>query len=122
MRKKVIISLIIVIAIIISLLIIVSQNKKTITKVKDNICEISSFTLGDNGTEIGITINNTTSKSINLNKVTVDLYDTSNKKIKSLNKTIENKVKPNSRISIKINDKEKFSSTANIKCSLYKIN
>ena len=124
MSKKIaIISLIIVIAITITILIIfVFQNKKTITKVKDNICNISTFTITDNGTEIDVTINNQTSKNINLNKVTVELYDSNNKKIKTINKKIEKKVKTNGRILIQINEKEKYSSTANIKCLLYQIN
>ena len=50
------------------------------------------------------------------------LYDSNNKKIKTINKKVEKKVKTNSQILIQINEKEKYSSTANIKCLLYKIN
>lgn len=123
MKRKKIISLIIIILIIITLLItFTTKNKPTITKVHDNICEVYAFTLTDNGTEIDISINNNTSQNINLNKINLELYDSNNKKIKVIKKNIDNKLKPNSKTAFKIKEQDKYPSTANVKCLLYKIN
>ena len=123
MKKKIILIIGIVVVLICILILIINNSKKEEVKVSDkNACTITSFTLTDTGTEIEIKINNSSKENINLSKLNVDLYDSSNKKIKYIEKNLSNEVKPNSDVSIKINEKEKYPSIAKIECSVYKIN
>ena len=86
MQKKCIITLMFAIGVIIILSIIFILQNEKITKVTDHICEISSFTITDNVTEIDI--NNTINKNIDLNKITLELCDSTNNKINTINKNI----------------------------------
>ncbi len=120
MKKKIFICLIIIVIIVIALVLFINySNKKTVSKI-NTMCEIASFTLGDNGTEIEVKITNDTNKNLKLDSLNLDLYDTSNKKIKSLNKKITRELKADNYISLKINFKEQYPETNTIDCTVYK--
>lgn len=119
-NKKIFICLIIIVIIAIVLgLFINCSNKETVSKI-NTTCEIASFTLGDNGTEIEVKITNDTNKNLKLDSLNLDLYDTSNKKIKSLNKKVTKELKVSNSVSLKINSKEQYPETNTIKCTVYK--
>ena len=119
-NKKIFICLIIIVIIVITLGPFINHsNKKTVSKI-NTTCEIASFTLGDNGTEIEVKITNDTNKNLKLDNLNVDLYNTSNKKIKSLNKKVTKELKVGNSISLKINSTEQYPETNTIECTVYK--
>lgn len=122
MKKKVVLIIGIIVVLICILILIINNSKKEVEISDKNVCTISSFTLTDTGTEIEVRINNSSKENINLSKLHLDLYDSSNNKIKYIEKSLDNEVKPNSNVSIKINEKDKYPSVAKLECSVYKIN
>ena len=122
MKKKVVLIIGIIVVLICILILIINNSKKEVEISDKNACTISSFTLTDIGTEIEVRINNSSKENINLRKLHLDLYDSSNNKIKYIEKSLDNEVKPNSNVSIKINEKDKYPSVAKLECSVYKIN
>lgn len=105
MKKKII--LIIAIIIFIGLtFFIVLYNKKEYVEIKtNNACTISSFTLTDNGTEIEVKLNNESKSILNIDKIKVILYDSSNNKIKIINQNFNKVIDPNEDYALKINEK-----------------
>lgn len=122
MKKKIILIVGIIVVLICVLFLIINNSKKEVEISDNNACMIASFTLTDTGTEIEVRINNSSKENINLSKLHLDLYDSSNNKIKYIEKSLDNEVKPNSNVSIKINEKDKYPSVAKLECSVYKIN
>ena len=111
MKKKIIMFAILIIIILINFLISNQDKKENLEK---DICKIETFTLTDNGTEIEISID---SKDY-INRVKIYLYDSNSQKIKTINKTINKKIKCNEIIKIK--DRTMYPETSNATCEIYK--
>lgn len=113
MKKKIMILVILIIILLTGFLIL---NKGEKEKLEKDSCKIETFTLTDNGTEIEVSID---SKEY-VDRININLYDSTNKKIKTIEKKIGKKIKSNELIKIKEN--KQYTETNTVKCTTYIIN
>lgn len=113
MKKITVTVIVILIIVILTGFLILKNDRKEITKSNKDICQIESFTLTDNGTEIEISIDS----KLTVEKVKINLYDSNNKKVKTIEKSIGKKT--NNNEIIKIDEKNQYPEVANIKCAVY---
>lgn len=114
MKKTIIVVILIGLLIILFIgFLILKKDKKEITVLNEDVCKIESFTLTDNGTEIEVSINS----NLTIKKININLYDSNNKKIKTIEKNIGKEIKNNELI--KIEDKNQYPEAASTKCVVY---
>ena len=84
--KKIIFIIIPIILILLAVFIVVVYNKnEKQTEFKNISTTTETFTITDNGTEIDVLIKNNNVKEIIINEIDVNLYNSQNKKIKTIN-------------------------------------
>ena len=120
-KRKLLIIVIVIIFIMFILMFFVTRHDK-IVKIEDkNSCELISLTITDNGTEIEVQVNNNSNKTKKLNYLSIDLYDSNNKKLKTIKQKERSIVEPKSNKIFKITDQKRYLSVNKIKCSVYEI-
>ena len=120
-KRKLLIIAIVIIFIMFILMFFVTRHEK-IVKIEDkNSCELISLTITDNGTEIEVQVNNNSNKTKKLNHLSIDLYDSNNKKLKTIKQKERSIVEPKSNKRFKITDQKRYLSVNKIKCSVYEI-
>lgn len=119
MKKKILIIILVILLLSVISIIFISNSKEKIKVNLKNISAITeSFTITDSATEIEVKLKNDNLKEIKIQKVEAALYDTSNKKITTLEYTKALKLETKKEKIVQIKSNEKYPNTANIK---YKI-
>ncbi len=121
MNKKILITVItilLLVAVLTTFFILTTKDKN---KVDNNKLETNqiSFTIGDKGTEIEIEIKNNNNFEVNIKKVIANIYDENNKKIGTITKETDTKLKSHKKQKFKLISENKYVNASQIK---YKIN
>lgn len=121
--KKIICITIPIVLILLSIIIVVmfNHNKvKSQTELENIKATTETFSIGDNGTEIDVLLKNNNDKDITVNEVEANLYNTQDKKIKTIKYSKKIVINGKKEKTIKIKDKEKLPSTAHVKYKIIK--
>lgn len=121
--KKIIFITIPIILILLSIIIVAmfNHNKTQSQTELENIkATTETFSIGDNGTEIDVLLKNENKKDVTINIIEANLYNTQNKKIKTIKYSKQTTVKGQKDVVIKIKSKGKFSETSQIKYKIIK--